>query len=198
MADHKVNDVRQMCTRVLGDQGLVKWRINADQSGGTQNETHVSVTLHGDTRIITGSGNGPVDAFFRGMKAAFGPEYHSLQTIKLSEFKLEGREGTGRSSGTGTDVQAFAQVIFTNPDGKKFEFSATHNSLTRAAFMAVLEAFIFFVNAERAFVKLREARVYALEHDKADLADGYAAQMSTLVAVVTNYADVVAAIRRRR
>ena len=86
-------------------------------------------------------------------------------------------------------------IDVTNSEGKHFTFSDASRSVTISIARSVLAMVQFFVNAERAFVTLHNARRDALSRGREDLVSRYTAEMAQVVES-TSYAEVIENIRK--
>jgi hypothetical protein len=143
---------------------------------------------------VEGKGVGVVDAIFAGLLDRYAREYQSLKTIQLSSFKVDADIDTKKGQ---AGVDAVARVILdvTNSEGRRFTFSDASRSMTSSAARVVLTMVQYFVNAERAFLTLHNARRDALARGREDLVARYTAEMAEVVES-TSYAEVIENIRK--
>jgi hypothetical protein len=144
------------------------------------------------TQEIVGEGVGLVDAFFDGMLKAWAEEFPSLKTISIADFAIgSGFDGTrGRRS----DALAVARLQVVNSHGVTFSFEQRTPSVTRSCIRVALDAVMFFVNSERAYVQLQVAMKDAKERRRSDLVARYRDQMGVLVQA-TSYSEVIERLR---
>jgi hypothetical protein len=142
---------------------------------------------------VEGRGVGLVDALYAGLLERYAREYQSLKTIELTGFQVAADLETKQSRG----VDAIARVTLdvTNSEGRVFSFSDASRSVTSSTVRGVLAMVTYFVNAERAFLTLHNARRDALARGREDLVSRYTAEMSAVVES-TSYAEVIANIRK--
>jgi hypothetical protein len=128
--------------------------------------------LEGDQPVeVEGKGVGVVDALYAGLLDRYAREYQSLKTIQLTGFKVA------------ADIET-----------KNAQADASR-SVTKSTACAVLAMVQYFVNAERAFLTLHNARRDALARGREDLVARYTAEMAEVVES-TSYAEVIANIRK--
>src|SRR5689334_5280336 len=156
----------------------------------------VRVTVsEGDQSVeVEGKGVGVVDAVFAALLDRYAREYQSLKTIELSEFRVAADIETKKAH-AGVDAVARVTLDVTNSEGRHFTFSDASRSVTSSSARAVLAMVQYFVNAERAFVTLHNARRDALARGREDLVSRYTAEMAAVVES-TSYAEVIANIRK--
>ena len=85
--------------------------------------------------------------------------------------------------------------VFPNPQGRRFTFQEQSRSVTVAVARSVLSVIQYFVNAERAFIMLHNARKDALERGRADQVARFTHELSEVVQS-TSYAEVIDSIKR--
>jgi len=143
---------------------------------------------------VEGKGVGVVDAAWTALLDRYAREYQSLKTIQLSEFQgaadIETKKGQA-----GVDAMVRVTLDVTNSEGRHFTFSDASRSMTSSAARVVIAMVQYFVNAERAFVTLHNARRDALARGREDLVSRYTAEMAAVVES-TSYAEVIANIRK--
>lgn len=154
----------------------------------------VTVTEGDQTVEVEGRGVGVVDAVYAALLDRYAREYQSLKTIELSEFRVAADIETKKAH-AGVDAVARVTLDVTNSEGRHFTFSDASRSVTSSSTRAVLAMVQYFVNAERAFVTLHNARRDALARGREDLVSRYTAEMAAVVES-TSYAEVIANIRK--
>ncbi|HET9624844.1 MAG TPA: alpha-isopropylmalate synthase regulatory domain-containing protein [Kofleriaceae bacterium] len=142
---------------------------------------------------VEGRGVGLVDAIYAGLLERYAREYQSLKTIELTGFQVAADLETKQSHGV--DAVARVTLDVTNSEGRVFSFSDASRSVTSSTVRAVLAMVSYFVNAERAFLTLHNARRDALARGREDLVSRYTAEMAAVVES-TSYAEVIANIRK--
>lgn len=150
---------------VLGEDFLrlsfVSYKLEASADGLSVLSCEVREEPSNHVFTIEGEGVGLVDAFFRALRERYRQEHPSLDTIRFSSFSVRGLiRQTGQDQAS--DAKAEGIVGITNSAGREFEFCAVTPSVTHSSIEGVLSAVEYFVNSERAYV-----RVYkALQHHK--------------------------------
>lgn len=182
--------------RVLGSNylqlSLIKLSIDEDPAAGAIVRLTVS---EGDQRIdVEGKGVGVVDAFFAALLGRYAREYQSLKSIELSGFSVAADLETKKEH-AGVDAVGRVMLDVTNSEGHHFTFSDASRSVTTSIARAVLAVVQYFINAERAFLTLHNARRDALARGREDLVARYTAEMAEVVEA-TSYAEVIANIRK--
>ena len=154
----------------------------------------VSVIEKEQTIEMEGKGVGVVDAIFHAMLDRYAREYQSLTTLHLTGFHV-GAELATKKKDAGVDAVGLVTLDITNSEGRVFTFSDKSRSVTISIARAVLKIVQYFVNAERAFVTLHNARRDATARNREDLVSRYTAEMA-LVVESTSYAEVIANIKK--
>jgi hypothetical protein len=143
---------------------------------------------------VEGKGVGVVDAVYAALLDRYAREYQSLKTIQLSNFHVAADIETKKAQ-AGVDAVVRVSLDVTNSEGRHFTFSDASRSMTSSSARVVIAMVQYFVNAERAFVTLHNARRDALARGREDLVSRYTAEMAEVVES-TSYAEVIANIRK--
>lgn len=192
-----MSDQSELIKRVLGSNflalGLVKMSIEEDTNAGTT-LVRAKVT-EGEQHVdVEGTGVGVVDALYNGLLDRYAREYQSLKTIQIVGFQLAA-DMESKKAQAGVDAVGKVTLEVKNSEGKYFSFHHASRSVTTSSACAVLAAVQYFINAERAFLTLYNARRDALQRGREDLVSRYTAELSEVVQS-TSYADVIANIRK--
>lgn len=181
--------------RILGSNFLeLKLRRLVINEHDMTSEVKLSI-LEGDQPVeLEGKGIGVVDGLYAGLLDRYGREYQSLKTIALTAFKVAADIDTKKAQ-AGVDAVGRVTIDVTNSEGKYFTFSDASRSVTISITRAVLAIVQYFLNAERAFLTLHNARRDALARGREDLVARYTAEMAEVVES-TSYAEVIENIRK--
>jgi len=190
------NDNEALVHRVLGSNYLQLSLVRLASEEDPSNGSIVRVTVNeGDQPVeVEGKGVGVVDALYSGLLGRYAREYESLKTITLSSFHVAADIETKKAQ-AGVDAIGRVTLDVTNSEGRHFTFSDASRSITRSTANAVLACVQYFVNAERAFLTLYNARRDALARGREDLVARYTAEMAAVVES-TSQAEVIANIRK--
>ncbi len=190
------NSYEQLIRKVLGTNylqlSLVKLSIEEDTADGAI----VKVTVkEGDATIeAEGKGVGVVDALYSAMLSRYAREYQSLKTIQIAGFTVAA-DMESKKAQAGVDAVGRVTLDVTNSEGRHFTFTDASRSVVSSSARSVIAAVEYFVNAERAFLTLHNARRDALSRGREDLVSRYTAEMAEVVEA-TSYAEVIANIRK--
>lgn len=189
-------DHEQLIRRVLGTNylqlSIVKLVVEDDPTDGSKVKAHI--TEGSEPVDVEGKGVGVVDAFWNALLARYAREYQSLKTIQLAGFKVDADIQTKKAS-AGVDAVGKVTLDVTNSEGRHFTFTDASRSVTTSTARSVMACVQYFINAERAFLTLYNARRDALARGREDLVSRYTAEMAEVVEA-TSYADVIANIRK--
>ena len=170
-------------------------RLNIAEDPGSTASVKVQVK-EGDALVdVEGVGVGVVDAIYNGLLDRYGREYQSLKTIQIVGFHLTADMGSKKRQ-DGVDAVGKVTLDVTNSDGRHFAFRDASRSVTTSSARAVLACVEYFVNAERAFLTLYNARRDALARGREDLVARYTAELAEVVEA-TSYAEVIANLRKQ-
>ena len=182
--------------RILGanfvELKLVKLLVTELPDDGSA--AKITVAEGTDTVEVDGKGVGVVDAIYAGLLARYAKNYQSLQTIRLTNFHVHADIET-RKAQAGVDAVARVTLDVTNSEQKQFAFSDASRSVLMSTAKVVLEMVQYFVNAEKAFLMLHNARKDAAARGREDLVSRYTAEMAEVVES-TSYAEVIANARK--
>jgi hypothetical protein len=186
----------QTIRRVLGSNflelSLVRLTIEELESGSA---VKVSVLEGKDPVEVEGRGVGVVDALYAALLDRYAREYQSLKTIELIGFQVAADIAETKKAQAGVDAVGRVTLDVSNSEGRHFSFSDASRSVTASTARAVLAMVQYFVNAERAFLTLHNARRDALARGREDLVARYTAEMAQVVES-TSYAEVIENIRK--
>ena len=182
--------------RVLGTNylqlSLAKLTIDEDPKDGAS--VKVIVQEGDQPTTVEGKGVGVVDALWSALLDRYAREYQSLKTIQLVGFQV-GADMHTKKGQAGVDAVGRVTLDVTNSEARHFTFSDQSRSIVTSTARAVVACMQFFVNAERAFLTLHNARRDALSRGREDLVARYTAEMAEVVEA-TSYAEVIANIRK--
>jgi hypothetical protein len=150
----------------------------------------------GESFEVAGGGVGVIDALFSGLKQRLGDDYPSLESIRFSEFSIEGLISSDDSPDVATQAEAMATVGILNSQDREFLFEAKAPSVSRAGIQATILAAEYFVNSERTYVRLHEILEHYRSEGRTDLVEKYTDLMSKVVEN-TSYSEVVEQIREQ-
>jgi len=136
------------------------------------------------TYNIKGTGKGLLDALFNALITKLVDDCHSLSNLRLEEFQVcvdEKDLRKLRRQGRGTDAHVEISLIINNGCGKLIPFRSRHRSIIAASVDVVIRTVEFFVNSERAVLRLKGLIENASSRGRADLAEQYMLMLSSLV-----------------
>lgn len=183
--------------QVLGEDYLslqvIHYQLSEELAADSQCRVEIRLRHTGGEVDIGGEGTGFIDAAYHGLMRHFAQEFQSLSTIKFTGFEVSGKMDTGHDQGL--DAEAVITLTVQNSEGHGFVFDSAGRSTVAAALQAVVAAAEFFVNSERAFLRVHTALVDARKRNRADLIQSYTAKLAELVNT-TSYSEVIERIRR--
>lgn len=183
---------------VLGEEFLrlsfVQYRLEATAGGPSVLTCEVVEEPPHRTFTITGEGVGLVDAFFRALCDRYRQEHPSLETIRFSSFSVRGLIRQGGQD-QASDAKAEAIVGITNSAGREFEFAAVTPSVSHSSIEGVLAAVEYFVNSERAYVRLYKALQHHRTTGRSELVNRYTELLGEMVRN-TSYSTAVERLKQ--
>lgn len=192
---------QDLIRRVLGanylELSLARLRVDEEPAAGTRESTRATVTVAekgGQQVEVEGTGVGVLEAMYHGLLGRYAVEYQSLKSIRLSGFSVEA-DLDSRNGGDGVDAVGTVIIDVVNSEGRRFHFTDASRSVTASIGRAVIAVVQYFVNAERAFITLYNARRDAVERGRTDLISRYTAELAE-VAECTSYAEVIESFKK--
>lgn len=138
---------------------------------------------------VEGKGVGMLDAFFEGMSTRYEAEHPSLETIRFSGFSVRGLMKDTKG-GHASDAKAEAIVGLTNSAGTEFAFGAVSPSVSHSSIEALLAAIEYFLNSERAYVRIYKALQHYKRSGRPELVSKYTELLAEMVRN-TSYSSAV-------
>ena len=138
------------------------------------------VRVGDDAIVVNSTGDGVIDALFKGVREGLTHKYYSLEDITFEDFLIE-VDPTTRRKREGTDVSVFVELVVCNSRGAHHHFHSEAKSFNTASVRAVLVAIEYYLNCELAVVKLVELLKDAKERNRTDLINLYTGQLSEIV-----------------
>lgn len=180
--------------RVLGNDYLRleirRLRLDEDfDTGRSRVEVETRDSNNGDGHSVAGEGCGLVDAIFAALLARYATEYQSLATVEVSSFKVMARLDT-KNEQSGADAIGRVTIEVKNSEGHLFSFSDESRSIASSTARAVLAVIEYFINSERAFIKLYRSLKDAQERHRSDLVTRFTGELAEVVKS-TSYAEVI-------
>ena len=183
--------VREVIEKVLGDTktSLTPASISVSELASscyTATKFSFEITGHKqeEVEITEEKGRGFVDNLFTGLHGFFSCDFNSLQRIKLRDLKVNPLIGSAKSR-IGSDAPI--SVIFSLHVAKNgiAEFQHKSNSIINSSFVAILKAFEFYINCERAFDKIQIIVADAKRRNRGDIVSQSMYDLSKITEVNT-------------
>ena len=133
---------------------------------------------------VEGEGKGLFDALFSVLITKLVDDCHSLSNLRLEEFYIHVDEKDLRrrlKKGLGADAHVEAYLTINNGSGKLIPFRSRKQSMLAASIDVVCKTIEFFVNSERAVLRLKELIKDARKRNRGDLRNRYVFSLSLLV-----------------
>jgi LeuA allosteric (dimerisation) domain len=178
-------------SRLIVDENV---EVGAGEAGKAVS-VKLAVSEKGTRVEMEGAGVGLVDAVYSALLSRYGREYQSLHSIQVVELRLAAEIETKHAK-SGVDAIGKVTIGAINSEGRRFTFSESSRSVTASTARALLAMVQYFLNAERAFVTLDNARRDAQSRGREDLVSRYTAEMAEVVES-TSYAEVIDTIQKR-
>ncbi len=199
MQEHtKQSDMLEKMRDVLGEEyvvlKIVGYQLDEDFETSVA-RIHCKLVEESTHNVTTieGKGSGLVDACFHGLMGTLAETYPSLRTITFQDFLVKGIMATGEATAL-ADAEAQVELTVASTEGYTFTFCATSRSLGRASIEATLQAVSYFVNSEKAFIRIYNILKHYREKGRTDLVTKYQLLLSQMVQN-TSYTEVIEQIK---
>ena len=133
---------------------------------------------------LTGNGKGLFDALFTCVIENLVDDCHSLSNLRIEEFSVDVDKvdlRKVRRRGLGADARVEASLTVDNGSGKLIPFKSRNQSMIAASVDVVCKTIQFFVNSERAVLRLKQLLRDAKKRNRGDLCNQYTLKLSELV-----------------
>lgn len=145
---------------------------------------------------LEGKGVGMLDAFFTMIRHRYQPEHPSLETIHFSSFSVRGLMAE-TAADQSSDAKAEATIGVTNSHGTEFHFSAVSPSVSHSSIEAALAAVEYFVNSERAYIRIYKALQHHKRSGRPEMVGRYTELLGEMVRN-TSYSSAVERLQTER
>lgn len=197
--DEQANKVSNLAKEILDDAYIklevqnIKFSENNDLRHAKFEARMVEISDNKPkNQLILGEGVGLLDACFDAMLKNYQQRYCSLSSISIVDFTLNANLDNDNQRKSAAKVTALLRVK--NSEAHEYCFQCTTTSISFSSISTVKEAFMFFINAELAYIRLYGAWNDAKERGRHDLIDRYRNQMSLLVHA-TSYEKLVSSLK---
>ena len=158
--------------------GSLSLNENVEQE---RSEVSCVVSLGGAPDVeVNGAGFGLVDALYSALVNKLSGEYLSLKDVRFVDFTVNINPRSVIKK-PGTDAKVFVDIMVENSSRDYYHFSHSARSMNTAAVLAVLKTVEYFLNCEKAILKLSICIKDAEARGRIDMKDKYVNQMCTLV-----------------
>jgi len=185
-------NVKELFNRILSSQ-KTKLEPLTISVGETWESDFTSVSLsfkinkEGNPSVIDTSGReakGFVDGIFKACFDVFVKNNPSLANIKLHDYQVRPNfNKSGKSSGS--DAKVSVTIMMEVKEHGIAEFSSVSRSILYSSFVAMLEAFQFYINCENTFEKIKVILEDASHRNRGDIIQRCLTDLSKLTEVNT-------------
>jgi hypothetical protein len=159
-----------------------EYRLQESLSGAPSCHFHGLLTAPGQGQEwpVEAHGVGLVDACFGALIERFREGHPSLGSLRFTSFAVRGLMQDPEQGHT-SDAEAEADIGITNAWGQELRFCTRSTSVTGASVEAVVQAIEYFINSERAFLRIQAALEHYRRDNRADLVAKYTAMLADMV-----------------
>jgi hypothetical protein len=140
-------------------------------------------------KTLTSSGSGIVEGIFNALKKHYSKTYKSLETVRFTDFGVKTKLKTSSLLGTNADAKCVVRLSLINGTENSTIFVGRSRSLSGASVKAVVDAYQYYINAEKCFFRLKELIGDARNRNRGDLLSTLVYDISRIVSV-TKYDDL--------
>lgn len=195
---HNREEMLDKMRDILGEDFLVlkavAYQLEEDFETGTARLMCKLIQEGPDTQplMIEGEGAGLVDACFHGLLGSFAEHHPSLRSISFKDFTVKGLMSTG--DGASSNAEGQVELTVLSSENIAFTFQAQSRSVGRASVDATIKAVSYFVNSERAFIRIYNVLNHYRKEGRADLVTKYQLLLGQMVQN-TSYTEVIDQIK---
>ncbi len=195
--EDKKKATREIMEQVLGDDylsfSLISYNIQEDSDSNSSIAVKISRSDQEEPITLEGRGVGAFDAFFVSLRQKFSEEFPSVKAIIFTE--LEAKSLPGSDLHHPTDALAEVSITIQNSYSDEITFTNRSRSLIRASLEGLLQAFEYFVNSERTYIRIYRAIEHYKKEGRTDLIDKYTSMLGVVVRN-TSYTEVIEMLKR--
>ena len=185
--DFRRENIKQLFNKVLGEQKITLTPVNlsiSEDAAASFTKVSFSFDLAEGEKNVNYSfseikGKGFVDAIFSTCYDALIGEFVSLKNIALVDLIVKPIFSMSQK-GTGTDAKTDISFRLEIKNYGISEFTVRSSSIIRASFQAILEAFQFYINCEKAFNRLMPGLADAKKRHRGDVEQEIVSQLAEL------------------
>lgn len=138
-------------------------------------------------KTLKSTGVGLVDALFVGLLKHYGKRFPSINSVSFEGFEV--LPDFSRKIKSGSDSPVDVAIKLSNSCNSIMTFRTSGRSFVSACALGVFRAIEFYINAEKAFKKLKTLIKEAQSRNRFDISQEYVSKISTIVKV-TSYEQV--------
>ncbi len=183
---------------ILGEDFMVlkavAYHLEEDFDTGQAHIRCKLINISNDNEVmnVEGSGSGLVDACFHGLLARFAEHHPSLRSISFKDFEVKGLMSTGNEDKANAEAQVELTVL--SSEQIEFPFQAQSRSIGRASVDTTVKAVSYFVNSERAFIRIYNHLQHYRKANRPELVTKYQLLLGQMVQN-TSYTEVIEQIK---
>ena len=136
---------------------------------------------------IAGCGIGLIDASYNALIKHYSKKYTSLSGIKFHSFCAYPSKPRAHNLESSSMVETIIEMV--NSAGKTMSFREKDRSSLFSSLKCLISAICFYINSEKAFLKLKSLIRNAKERQRGDLVGRYQYKISEIVCV-TSYENL--------
>tara|TARA_R100001509_G_scaffold44375_1_gene24130 strand:+ start:962 stop:1561 length:600 start_codon:yes stop_codon:yes gene_type:complete len=160
--------------------------LKEDISNGLCN-VKVSFLENNKRKSIKSEGSGVVESIFDAYMRHYSEIYKSLKTIEFTGFQVKTNPKSFGSPGSlGANAHCEVRISLKNTSRNNMLFFGRSRSLSGASTEAVSDAYEYYINAEKCFVKMKNSLLDAKNRNRGDIVNRITYDMTEVVSV-TNY-----------
>ena len=162
----------------------VSCTIQEDISLG-KSEITININENKVAKTLKGTGTGVVDSVFSAFMQHYANSFVSLRTISLAEFDVITNLKKTRHH-MGTDAKCEVRISLSNASKNSMLFLGRSRSLLGASIVSAVNAYEYYINAEKCFIHLKKLIRDAESRNRGDIVSTLVYDMTDIVSV-TNY-----------
>ncbi len=188
--EFKREEIKELFNKVLGQTKVTLAPLSINTSESLNDDfttTDFSFEQTSDQNeiisITNSKGSGFIDGLFLGLHKHYTPQYSSLDKLKLVDIIVNPIMRAGIRMGSDASISVIFRVEVL--DHGLAEFQHKSRSMIYSSFVSALETFEFYINCEKAFLKIKSIAQDATARNRGDILQSCLIDLSKLTEVNT-------------
>ena len=187
--EEKRKDIFSLISEYLKDELVLLHPLRLkveDNIAGQVCKATIQIKENDVKKTLTSTGAGAVESIFDALMGHYSETYCSLKTIRFAEFDVRTNFKSKSRGSSGADARCEVRISLMNASRNPMLFVGRSRSLSGAIAQSVVDAYQYYINAEKCFLKVRGLLDEARSRNRGDIMAKLTYDLTELVSV-TNY-----------